>query len=641
MVLLEVAAQHVRGCSPAVRAALPRGYVAVQPPGALHLGGLLAALLYPDGRGGDVAFAAPGAGAQARVALTFVGGDGQTYRLVRQLGGAGGLQRLDGSTRAFVEVTRDAQQMGQYLRSQAKLPQRTAFEGLFVLSPEQLPSRNPASGERAPQARTEAAGRQRPASERPGPGPGPVDVAEVTARIGRLEQELEAATRIDTLQFRQDGLAGETFALEERLKGVEGLRAALEEAVASHRAAPTAQSLGLPPDIEERIARFPGQLQKREEALARLEAEREEGLAQPVQAVAPFWKDARFVAGCVVGTACLGVGLLGEGALRYLALLDVPAFGVAALVALKWVDDLREAQQGGRREQMRSARERKVREAFEAEARPVKEAVARLGVEGPKDVLELLAQRAQRAARVEALQAELAAAEADGGYREAKQKLQAVRREVEAISEQLQALAGGYVRDPREIERELQRARESLQQPGAALAGEEVPGPGPAVVEGGEGEAGAALEDPAPRVLALAADAAYVDVAEVAAAVKGRAGQYLTALSDRRWTGVELDGLGRARLLGPAGPVPAGEVGGADADLLYVALRLTLVEWLAQRVRVPLVIEAGAAGLGEARHLLLGKMLKQLSQAPQVQVQVLHVSPPPACTALAEGVVPL
>ncbi len=640
MHLLEVAAQHVRGLSPSARTALPRGYVAVQSPqssaetgGPLALGGLLAALLYPDGRGGDAAFAVPGA-AQARVALTFVGGDGQTYRLVRQLGGAGALQRLDPSG-AFAEITRDSQQLGQYLRAQAQLPPRSVFEGLFVFSPAQLPSRASGARSAASASGPEASGGGRAAARaEPLAEAGPVDAVEVAARIAALEKELEVSARIDRLQFRQDALVGETFELEERLKGVGAIRAALAEAEASFQAAPTAQTLGLPHDIEERIARYPAQVQRFEEAMARLEAEREEGLHAAELAAAapePFWRDAKFVGAAAVGVLCLAGGLFADGALRYLALLDIPAFGVAALVALKWVDDLRDSQQGERREGMRAARERKVREAFEAEARPVKEAMKRLSVEQPQEVLDLLTRRALYAARVEELKLELAAAEADPAYVEAARGLERLRREAEELGEQMQAMAGGYVRDPREIERELARAKESLIPRAQVPAAVE---DSPASVEEGV----AAYEDPAPKLLALAADAAYVEAAEVAAAVKGRAGQYLTALSDRRWSGLELDGRGRARLVGAEGAVEAGRAGAAELDLAYLALRLTLVEWLAKRVRMPLVI-SGAAGLPPPKHALLGKMLKQLSQS--AGVQVLHVSPAQPCAELADSSVAL
>src|SRR5260221_11839515 len=102
MYLVEIAAQGVRGFSATCRAPLKSGYFLRKPPsaGAAPLCGLATAILYSDGRGGDAAFLAPGA-AKGKLALTLLGKDQVTYRLLRELGGAGGLHRLDKAAGKF------------------------------------------------------------------------------------------------------------------------------------------------------------------------------------------------------------------------------------------------------------------------------------------------------------------------------------------------------------------------------------------------------------------------------------------------------------------------------------------------------------------------------------------------------------
>ncbi|MGV3621523.1 MAG: chromosome segregation protein SMC, partial [Archangium sp.] len=153
MLFLELAAQSVRGFSPSVRVSLKPGYVALQSPVELPapLSGLVVALAFPDGRGGDGAFLAPGARA-GRAGLSIQGNDGSVWRIVRDLGGAGGLHKLNRSTNTFDIVTQDAGEMGQTLRGSAGFPARTTWEQLFTLNGPQLPTRRPKGPARTPGA---------------------------------------------------------------------------------------------------------------------------------------------------------------------------------------------------------------------------------------------------------------------------------------------------------------------------------------------------------------------------------------------------------------------------------------------------------------------------------------------------------
>src|SRR3990167_722464 len=144
MLFLELAAQAVRGFSPSIRVALKPGYSALQSPTDLPgpLSGLILALAFPDGRGGDAAFLAPRAKA-GRGGLSRQGDDGSVWRIVRDLGGAGGLHKLNKATNQFDVVSQDALEMGQSLRAGAGFPARSTWEQIFTLSGPQLPTRRP------------------------------------------------------------------------------------------------------------------------------------------------------------------------------------------------------------------------------------------------------------------------------------------------------------------------------------------------------------------------------------------------------------------------------------------------------------------------------------------------------------------
>lgn len=615
MVLLELATQAVRGSSPSVRAALTPGYVvltsAVKEP--FPLAGLVTSLLFPEGHGEDAEFAAAGA-ASPKAGLTLQGQDRNAYRILRDLGGAGALQRLNRETQSFDLLTADSQEMTQLLRSGAGLPTRTTFERLFTLASSQLMSQRPPPSE----GRGKATAQQ---STKTSMGRG----SEAQRKIAELERELELATKVEQMQFQQDGLASQMFTLESKLGGTDGLRKALDDAERAYANAPTHESLNLPRDIVARCERYGAVVQRRDDALARLAADREaEQQSQPA-GLEPLYKDTRFIAGAGIGAAALVGGALLEGAGRYVALLDVPAFGFAALVALQWVDELRGSQRVGRKGALLEAREKKILADFETESQPIRAAMSALGVDTAQDVIELLERRRLLAEKVEDFRRQLAEAEADPDYAQARQRHTALKAQSEALTAKLQEQSGGYIRDVREVERELERAR-------AALS------PAPQVAEAAEPVTEVIrLEDPSPTLLSAAADLINTDVPTIAALVKDRCTQYLAALCDRRYSGVTFDVNGAARLTTASGTVGAAELPARDADLFFVSLRLTLVEKLSAKTKLPLLIDDSLRVIDPAKVPLLARMLKHLGTL----TQVVQVTDDAALTAMADTKVTL
>ncbi len=620
MHFLELAAQSVKGCSPSTRAALNPGYVVLRPPSAepFGLGGLFLALLYSDGRGGDAAFAAQGG---AKVAVTLQGNDLTPYRLVRELGGAGALQRLNRTAQRFEVVTQDAQEMGQFLRAQVGLPQRTQFELLYTLTSSQLPSKRP-------QRAVPGSASPKPMLAQAVPVRAAEDLAQAEAKVRELEREMELSLSVDQLQFKLDGLASQMFELETKLKSTQTFRDQLSQAQAAFEATPTPQSLGLSEDLFEHLERYETLVQKHEEAMARLEQEREAAVSRSaaVSTIEPLYRDRLFLAGVGLGLVCLVAGASLGGMMRYLALLGIPLFGFAAVIALRWIDDLQGSQRTNRKGDFLAAREKKIREDFEAGARPVKEALHVLRVDSPKEVGEILSARAAHAHRVSELQDRLMQAETDPEFAQARQDYEALQRESDGINEQLRERSGGYIRDPREIERELARMRESI-----ALA--RSPSTAPVASEPSQGEAAQHFEDPGPTLLSQAADLVQTDILTLAASVKDRCGQYLAALTERRYLGIEFDPQGRASVMNAQGKVPASAMPDRDVDLYFLSLRMTLVERLSARQKVPLLIEDGLGAIDDARLPLWGRMLKHLGTL----TQVVHVTSNPALGGMADS----
>jgi len=601
---VEFALQGVRGFLPSVRVPVRPGYWTLLPqaPG-VPLAALASALLYPDGRGEDAALAAPGQG-EAKAALWFYARDGATYRVMRDLGRGGALHRVNPTTRAHDLITEDPSDLVQYLRGQVGLPARTIHDQLFTFTVGQLPSRRPPRASRAAAGRAALA----PASFTPEP---PVDPAAAAAAIAELEKELALSDEVEKLQFRLDGLARQIDQVDERLRRVEWLEAAVAEARAAFEAAPSPRSLGLSEDVVAQAKNHAVLVAKCDEALARLEKDRQLDAATAPPDAVPLTRDGRFWTGLGMGTASLLAGMMATGAWRYLALLDIPAFGLAALVALKHVEDVQWSEYAVRKGERLADREKKIRDQFELDTQPVRSAMKALGVEKPEDLVATLAQREELWNRVLQLEGQLTSAKEAPGYVSDATQAAELRAEQEALNARL-AERGSYVRDPHDVQRELARLREVVARsrmpaaPPPAPARQRTPVP----IE--------PLEDPIPGVLQPAADLLALDLSAAVGLLKERWLQYASALTERRVDQVEVDSAGRAYVRGGGRRIGVGELPARDLDWVYLALRLTVVEKSAGQQPIPVLFEDLAPALDEGRLQLLAKMLKHLGSLTQV-----------------------
>jgi hypothetical protein len=609
---VEFALQGVRGFLPSVRVSLKPGYWTLLPntPGA-PLVGLTSELCFPDGRGGDARYASSEGGNTSKAALWIVGRDRATYRILRELGRSGSLYRVNASTRGHDLVTEEPTEMAQFLRAQVGFPPRGRYETLFTFTAGQLPSRRP--------KRSAGAG-GRPGGGTPVPET-PIDPAQARTRLAELEKELALSSEVERLQFRADGVSAQIFQLETKVKSVQALEQELGEAQRGLQQTPTVESLGLIPDIVERAKVFPALVAKVDETFARLEADRQLDVVKAPTAT-PLQRDARFWAGMALGAAALFTGATVTGPLKYIALLDIPAFGLAALVALKRVEDLQWAELAVRRGDRLGDRERHLRDQFEADAQPVRNAMKILGVEQPHEIVLALEEHGRWAGKVADLEKRVHAAKLNPEYIAAANQLAELRAEQEALSARL-AEKGSYVRDAREVEREMARMREAL-----APAPRRVSSPGVPAAGGADG-----LDDFTTVLMSAAADLLTIDVPSLAARIGERCAQYVTVLTERRVEGLEFtyDGQCQARVGGKL--IPVGQLLARDVDWVWLGLRLTLLERLVSQEPMPVLLEDMATGMDEARLPMLGRMLKGLGGG----TQVLHVTAHPSFASMSDG----
>lgn len=626
MLLLELAVQAVRGFSPSVRVALKPGYLGLKSPTEIPapLAGLVVALCYPDGRGGDAAFLAPGAKA-GRAGLSVQGQDNEVWRIVRDLGGAGGLHKLNRATNQFDVATQDATEMGQLLRSQVGFPARTTFEQFFTFTAGQLPSRRPKQA--AKTVKMNAPTKTQLSSAFDQYGLSSADEGQAQARIAQLEKELVTAREAADLQFRHDGLQGDLFKVEERLRAYDELKGRLDAARAELGTAPSAKNLGLPDDIVDRVRKYPDEKKRHDEAVARLYAEREVALSGESTWVSPVYRDQRFLGSVLLGLALLVGPAFLEGGLRWLALVSIPLFTFATLLALRWIEDLQHLSREAAKAEVFAVREKKLKDEFSLANSIVQTAFEKTGVITPDEFFTVMSRREALQPQVAALELEFADFESDPDTAGLASEVERLKREIADADARLHSLSGGYVREVREIERDLAKLKGDQQGlPRSSPSGEF------AAVDVGPSDA---FEDPLPAVLLLGTDLFATDVPTLWSALRDRAVQYFTALTDRRYHGIDVDKEGHATVQAPGRTVTAGELPGKDLDLLYLSVRLTLIEKYSVQTRLPILIEDGFGGvIDPPKQALFGRMLKHIGTL----TQVLHVTGAAQSNAAADSV---
>jgi hypothetical protein len=611
VLVLEIAAQGVKGVSPAGGSARLRpGYNVLGVDGtALHQ--LLLALFFPRPRDVDALRAPGAASAPMRAGLTIAGSDGLTYRLLRDFAATSQLLKFDSQRRAFATVSEDPQEIARLLQAEVGI-HGDPISGLLTLSSADLPSRRCAILAALPSGLEATRQAMSP--------------ADAERRLAELRDELDRSHRVEKLQYQLDGLQARLFKAEEAMKEGARLREAVQEAggalAALAPAAAAAERLG---DVEARLAAHEKSEARREEAMKRTAEEQSAIQDAESQGVpAPFWVRPKFWAAVGGGAAALAaaVALGGSGGLRYVGLLDIPSFGWAAWIALSWVSELERSGRLERRRLFVEEHERKVGEAFERETADVREAMQAVGVRTLPELREALQRLEDARAAAASARERLEVFEARPEAAAERQERESAARELREVEAVLAAETGGFVRDPRSVEAEIQRLERELATSELASAG----APDPP----------AEKRDPFDEFLERAAALhPSGNPATAILALQAKASQALQALSGGRLGGVSTDD--KATLLANVGGrvEPMARLAPADQDLAYLALRLAMMERVMATSKAMGLVEGGFSAMPEGVRRMMARILKQAARLGQIA----HATSEPCFREAAEHVV--
>jgi hypothetical protein len=282
-------------------------------------------------------------------------------------------------------------------------------------------------------------------------------------------------------------------------------------------------------------------------------------------------------------------------------------FLAAAVAVLRWIEGDEADKEAAASAQELKERETSVKKAYEAEQAPLRAALKAARVDAPDDLVAVFRGQELAQQRREAALERLQKLKADPEVSRAAAEIPPLVAEKAKLEEQVQAT--GFSRPVAEIEADLNRALGISAGAAAAIPEAEVP----------------------KDLLARAAGLLNLPPGELWSQLAARLTAYLVALTDRRVASGNLDGQGVLVLTAPDGRSgPYTTLPPPLRDLVYVALRLALLERVGGQKRLPVVVDDAFAPLDAPKRALIGKMLKGIS----TQTQVIHrVAEAPAAGA--------
>ncbi|RME26590.1 MAG: hypothetical protein D6806_05980 [Deltaproteobacteria bacterium] len=615
-----------------------------------------------------------------RAAFTIEAADGKLYRLVQDLvRGSLVLAGFDPRSRQFVKISDSTQEIRQYLGAQLHLPHADVLSIVHFPRAGQLPSLAPLPAASSPavdtattatalgrQAMPDYGGQQDAATQFPGyQGAEPYDdrdlvlpddPEEMKQQLETLKRDLEIARRVDEAQFELDGLQSELFELEQKGKEVEKARQKLEQL--DRQLEQFAALERLPPDFEQKVKQFQAAKLRLEKDTGRLEKEREswqerQDRGRPL----PLLRNRTFLLGMAGGAAALAAGSAGFFLMewmRWLALLDIPAFGVALYAALRHIDAMEGFKHAQGRIEAIEQRLEKVRREFDLETMVVRKTMAEFEVDRPEKILEQFARRKSIEEERNEARQRLERLENDPDYQQNRQRQEQLKARMAELEKELQAGAG-LMMGQREMERRikaLEKKLSALGNPSGAsgqqesvfasappiVAGAQMAPPAPAGAPPGAlrktpaesprlqpstalqvDSSPAATKGPHQKLVDAGADLLLVPRERLETMLAQRGSQLLQFLSGGRYGSVSF-GAGEQILCtdahGQAGPVES--LPGPEQDIVYLALWAAIVEAAGHMQPVPVLLDDSFSMVPAAVARPLGQLLAQLGSTTQV-----------------------
>jgi hypothetical protein len=501
-----------------------------------------------------------------RGVLSFLGRDRGTYRVMRDFATGGAqLYALDPVKRQFTTVADGPADVAPAMHSHVVVESRDVMNDVFTLSADHMPV-----GATPPRPNNPAA----------------------RERLRTLEEKIASQGRGKALESELDGMMRRKLEVDDIITAKTGNAIGLRQAEGN--AAQFAHLSVLPDDFLLIYESAETKKAQKQADLTRWQHERDE--QERLMRAAEhthLLKDWRVIAGGLIGIAAIAAGLVIGGPYRYLAFLDIPAFGLATYAL--W-------QSLSHREDMQIAKKRLAasdRRREQIESRDVdligkaKEMADLVGFTTLAEVRQtMIARDAAKRALAEA-QAVYDAAESHPELVAAREESENLGREIRQRELELSTM-GLSGSDVGAMQAEAAQLRRLL---GVRKPGE---------------------DDSLQRVFGLATQVFGGDATQTAITLTQRATQFIGHLSGKKLTRIEVDIDGSMAVIGPTGVVTAEQLTPAQRELVVLALRAALLTSIPAERRLPVLV--GPFELAAGDKLLRG----YLGVLAQAGLQVVH-----------------
>jgi len=268
--------------------------------------------------------------------------------------------------------------------------------------------------------------------------------------------------------------------------------------------------------------------------------------------------------------------------------------------------------------------EAKVMAQFARDAGVVQEALKALGLGKPAELKEALERLAAADQGVAEARERLAEWEADAQTSDALAEKQKVEEQMRQVETRLSEQAGGFVREVQAVEAELARAEAEAAAPPAPAPPPVQAAPRPAAAPpGGE---------PLRGLLERAAAELGGSPASVARGLAARASQAVAGFTLNRYTGVSADDRGNVQVVSGGRAVSAMTLPLGERDLVFLALKVALLEQALATGKTVAILEDVFAGLSDGVRRTGARLLKALAKPGQV----IHATTDPAFREAAD-----
>jgi hypothetical protein len=428
---------------------------------------------------------------------------------------------------------------------------------------------------------------------------------ELIQTLANLDRELEVATEVERLEAELERLDRELSSLDQRLQKLQQVEVEAQEAARQFASFPAiSESLAGAVDAYEAAQRKMEAREARlDEALGSLQA------PAVATSLRDLLQDRRLGWGIAGGIVLLGAAAFGPW--RELALLSIPAFGVAAWVSLTSIAAAQEVERVGKRRRVLEGQLRKLQEGWAKEGREVREALASLGLESVGALRAWLKQRQEAADRATAAAAAWAEAQEDPELLSASSIRRRIAQRRGETEDALVAKVAGIFRSRDEVEHHRRDVRRLLEEAAAPVADPSVPW-----IDG---------------LCHLLGDGREA----VLARVGPNASRLLSALTDGAWIAVGWGPAGGVACKGTAGVVRFDALPSQERELVRASLALAAAMEGREKGLALLVLDRPFDRLPSQEQ---GALARALRWAADQGVQVLHRSEAPPFSTTAHEV---